>query len=355
MASNPTPPEQPARLFRSRDDRIIGGVAGGIGHHLNIDPTLVRIGFVAGILIWGAGILVYIAALVLMPEEGTEPGTRRLTLPSLEGRNRTLAAIGVVVLVLVGVPVALVVGGVLLPFAFLALLAIGVAWAVTGRRPSGETGDLVRATLLGLGVMALLFVLSVTSFWGAAAGGDEVIAGLVIAAGLALVVSAFAKPARWLILPALAVAIPAGLVAAAGIDLDGGVGDKRYRPLTASAIRSHYEVGAGQLTVDLRRVDLPDGVRHLDIDVGMGESKILVPEDVCDSTTAKLGAGGINVFDHEGGGVDYDWEDLNRAAPGAAQLVVDADVGFGALNVRHDDDYGWQGRHDDPQTEACVA
>ena len=57
------------------------------------------------------------------------------------------------------------------------------------------------------------------------------IAGLVIAIGAALIVSAFVGGgARWLVLPALIVAIPLGFVAAAGIDVDGGVGDRDYRP-----------------------------------------------------------------------------------------------------------------------------
>ena len=178
---------------------------------------------------------------------------------------------------------------------------------------------------------------------------------MTCAAGLALVVSAFAKPARWLVLPALAVALPAGLVAAAGIDLDGGVGDTRYRPLTASEIRPHYEVGAGQLTLDLRRVTLPAGTRHIDVDVGMGEAKILVPEDVCVSTDAKLGAGGVRVFDHDGGGIDVEWEDFNQPTPGTAELIVNADVGFGAVNISHDDPH-W--REDDSQSHsarACLA
>ena len=40
---------------------------------------------------------------------------------------------------------------------------------------------------------------------------------------------------------------------------------------------------------------------------------MLVPEDVCVSTTAKLGMGGVEVFDHDSGGIDVDWEDLQTA------------------------------------------
>ncbi len=59
----------PARLYRSRDDRKIAGVCGGLGHYLNLDPTLVRIGFVALFLLGGSALLIYIVLLLFVPEE----------------------------------------------------------------------------------------------------------------------------------------------------------------------------------------------------------------------------------------------------------------------------------------------
>lgn len=339
-----TPPPSPPRLYRSRTDRIAGGVCGGVARRYGLDPTLVRVGFVAGAILWGASLVLYLAALILMPEEpeGTPPAAAEsAAAPSpvdATGRNRALTILGVVVLVLVGGPIALgltfAAAGLLLPFALLILLGLLVAWLVTGRKPAGgDPGQVTRLTLLGLGVLGLLFVLAVASFWGAAAGGDTIIAAVVIAAGVALVASAFARPARWVVLPALALAIPALFVAAAGIDLDGGIGEKRYRPLAAADVRDHYELGVGSLTVDLRDVDLPAGERRLELDVGMGEAVVLVPDDVCVSTTAELGMGGVEVFDRDGGGIDVDWEDLAAAPAGTPRLVVDADVGLGAVEV----------------------
>lgn len=352
----PTP-----QLTRSRSDRILGGVCGGIARRWNLDPTLVRVGAVAGLLLWGATAVLYLAALLIIPNdpEGVAPaaegagpegatapeGTATATAPTaaappLAGRNRTLAAIGVVVLVLVGGPIILGLGfaaaGLLLPFALLILAGLTVAWLVTGRKPAGgDAGQVTRLTLLGLGVLGLLFVLAVGSFWGAAAGGDEVIAGFVILAGVALVASAFAKPARWLILPALALAVPALFVSAAGIDLDGGIGEKRYRPASIADVRDRYEVGAGSLTVDLRDVELPPGERRLHVDVGMGEAVVLVGEDVCVSTEADLGMGGVRFFDRDSGGIDVDFEDVRTPPAGTARLVVDADVGLGAVEIGH--------------------
>ncbi len=62
-----TPP--PRRLYRSRQHRVLAGVCGGIGEYLGIDPVLVRLGFVALSLMSGVGVLLYLAAWVLMPEE----------------------------------------------------------------------------------------------------------------------------------------------------------------------------------------------------------------------------------------------------------------------------------------------
>lgn len=60
--------EEQKRLFRSRENRIIGGVAGGIGEYLGIDPTVIRILWVLFALIGGTGIIAYIAALIIIPE-----------------------------------------------------------------------------------------------------------------------------------------------------------------------------------------------------------------------------------------------------------------------------------------------
>jgi phage shock protein C len=58
-------------LYRSRDNRMIGGVCGGLGEYFNIDPTLVRVLFVFGAFLGipGALALVYLILLILVPQE----------------------------------------------------------------------------------------------------------------------------------------------------------------------------------------------------------------------------------------------------------------------------------------------
>jgi phage shock protein C len=58
------------RLYRSRDHRMIAGVAGGLGEYFNIDPTIVRLLFVFTVFFGvGAGLLVYLVLMLLVPEE----------------------------------------------------------------------------------------------------------------------------------------------------------------------------------------------------------------------------------------------------------------------------------------------
>lgn len=57
------------RLMRSRNDRMLAGVAGGLAQHLNMDPTLIRLIFVVLALAGGPGLLIYLILWLIMPEE----------------------------------------------------------------------------------------------------------------------------------------------------------------------------------------------------------------------------------------------------------------------------------------------
>jgi phage shock protein PspC (stress-responsive transcriptional regulator) len=74
MTSQDTQPAAaPARRLRRRTtDRVIGGVASGLGDYFNVDPLLIRIGFVGLIIFGGAGLVLYLIAWLLMPAEGQD-------------------------------------------------------------------------------------------------------------------------------------------------------------------------------------------------------------------------------------------------------------------------------------------
>lgn len=64
-------PADGKRLFRDTNNAMIGGVASGLAAYLGLDVVLVRIAFVLGTLVWGAGLLVYILLWLLVPEART--------------------------------------------------------------------------------------------------------------------------------------------------------------------------------------------------------------------------------------------------------------------------------------------
>jgi phage shock protein C len=62
--------DQYKKLYRSRQQRMIGGVCGGLGEYFGIDPTLMRILFVLATFFgFGSAILIYLILLILVPEE----------------------------------------------------------------------------------------------------------------------------------------------------------------------------------------------------------------------------------------------------------------------------------------------
>jgi phage shock protein C len=57
------------KLYRSMRNKMLGGVSAGLGEYLNIDPTIVRLGFVALALMGGPGIVIYLIMWLVVPPE----------------------------------------------------------------------------------------------------------------------------------------------------------------------------------------------------------------------------------------------------------------------------------------------
>lgn len=81
--SSPYPPQPPKRLERSKSNRILGGVCAGVANYLNMDPTLVRVLTVVISLFTGVPVILYIIALFVVPEEGSQPAAP--TYPPVSG------------------------------------------------------------------------------------------------------------------------------------------------------------------------------------------------------------------------------------------------------------------------------
>lgn len=344
--TRPTEPltgARPRRLTRSSSDRVLGGVAGGLGRYFDVDPVIFRIGFGVSVLFGGVGFLAYLVALAFVPRD--DDGR------ALADRSRTLTIAGVILIGIASLAVLDDAGWFFGPLVWFALLT-GIGYAIyrTARRtrtggPSEVTAGRVLTWLaIGTGAIVVLSILAIGAGWAAAEGGGAIVAGVLIAIGVVLVAAAASgrgRHAGWLVLPALAIAVPLGVVSAADISLDGGYGDRTYRPATVAEIPAGgYELGAGAMRIDLRDVELPAGETVLDLRLGLGAAEVLVKRDVCVEADAEVGAGAIDVRGRDTAGVDVDY--LVRATSSKPRLRVRADVGLGALRVADRPDSDWE-------------
>ncbi|HET8949567.1 MAG TPA: PspC domain-containing protein [Solirubrobacteraceae bacterium] len=326
---SPPPSQGVRRLTRSSSDKLIGGVAGGLGRYFGVDPILFRIAFVVLTFAGGVGVLAYIGLLAFVPADDDS----RIFGERKDANLIGAVLIGLLVLLILGPPFFFV-GPALIPVAILIGIGIVLWRAAGGSVPSG--GDPAR--LIARGVIALLIgIAAVGAFAGvfalAAIGGGTVLAILAIIAGVALVVAGLAGGARWLIVPALVLVLPLAIVAAADVRVEGGVGERTYRPATVDELRTGYELGAGEMVVDLRDVDLPAGTTKMAIDMGIGHAVVRVPEDACVSSDVQIGAGHAEVFGHGSDGLDVDYAQAAAPAGDAPRLALDGQLGIGALEV----------------------
>jgi phage shock protein PspC (stress-responsive transcriptional regulator) len=388
MSSSESGREGRRRLVRARRGRLIGGVCSGLGAHFDVDPILFRIAFVGLAIFSGVGIALYLAILLLVPEEGSSRAPIHLR------RSAWRIVLGVVVVVVaaaialhaaghaghrgawgfgVGVGSLALVGSV----AALVWLRLRGPAGVHGsagergrasadlehgrssvdlehgrasvdlgqREPRYASADrrLLGRLALATAVVAWTVLLAVAGAWLAGIDG-RLAAWVVVAIGAALIVTAFTGGARWLVLPAVAFALSVAVIAAAHVDLHGGVGERTYRPQTLSELRGGYQLGAGRLEVDLRGVAFPPGNTRLHVRLGAGELVVLVPRGVCVATSARIGGGYVGALERRSGGLDVDWTESPSPPPRTPRLVLDGNVGLGALLVAdHPIERAWNG------------
>jgi signal transduction histidine kinase len=134
------PASQP-RLTRSRDDRMLGGVAGGIAQHLGLNANVVRVAFVASAFAAGFGIIVYVLTWLLAPlaepsADAIEP-PRRLRMPSV-GQVVGIGLLAIGLAVLLGVS-GLWFGGAQGWPVLVAFIGFAILWARRGEDGRGLT------------------------------------------------------------------------------------------------------------------------------------------------------------------------------------------------------------------------
>jgi phage shock protein C len=135
--SPPAPEPPPAAggrrvVRRSRDERVVAGVCGGIGRYLGIDPVLLRIAFVILALANGLGLIAYVVAWVVIPEE--RPGQPPAPVPETRRETGRLVLGGALVVLGLVLLLDRLVPALDELFWPLAVVAVGVAVMLVGLR-----------------------------------------------------------------------------------------------------------------------------------------------------------------------------------------------------------------------------
>jgi hypothetical protein len=200
--------------------------------------------------------------------------------------------------------------------------------------PADRHGPAAATVLVG----ALLVLVGIG--WLLDAGGVEVpwravLPAALIAVGLACVAGAFQGRQHAMMVVGVVLTVVLAVAAAANWDLEvplaGGVGDRTERPATPAQLTT-YELGVGDLVVDLRQLQVPPGTTAVAARVGAGELVVRVPGGVSVEAVARAGVGQVQVFGEQESGLGSRI-DLFGDAAGRGTLRLDLRVGIGEVRV----------------------
>jgi phage shock protein PspC (stress-responsive transcriptional regulator) len=274
MSEHITHTPQVKRLERSSDDKWIAGVSGGLGRYFDLTPAVFRLGFVVLTLLGGAGILVYIAAALVMPKEGDERSIAEDILANRRDHPARLVALGLVAV------------------AVLSLIVRADTWPTAGT------------------AWTLVIIAGIILLWTRRGRGIVTVALALIALLAVIAVAAVTAAFTWF-----------------DVSLSDGVGNHTYVPTSVSSVAKGYEIGIGKLDVDLTR--LPAGTpASVDAHVGIGDLRIVVPANTPVTVAAHVKAGSIDAL-----GRHEDGTGARLVTGGGGVLTIVANVGAGHIEV----------------------
>jgi len=283
------------RLERSRSDRKLAGVCGGLARYFDIHPAVYRVGFVVLTLLGGAGILIYLAAALVMPDEGHEDSFATAALRNRRDRPWPLIGLGLVAVALV----TLLSRATLWPHgdAWILLLIAGAAilWITRqGKRAPADAAAL-------------------------ATEDSRRIRRLVKRLTIALVT-----------LTALLLVGAAVVAATFNVHLGNGVGDRTYVVGGTQDLRGSYKLGIGEMILDLRNVPFTKAETHVKARVDIGSLRVIVPRDVALQVRGDAQLGEVHIL---GKSDDGRHARSSIVQSGNHVLVLDTHVGIGQVRV----------------------
>lgn len=382
------------QLRRSVTDRKVAGVAGGLGRHLNVDPTIVRVLLVVLCFFGGAGFLLYGVAWLLVPEDGRAEATVSMGPGT---RNGVLISAGVVAALLVVAngwggpgfpwPVLLVGLGVLVylavrdkeptsgpgspsvaPYPAAGQVPVGhdPAGPASGVGPATGSGDQppvppwlpapeqalppepprrrkVGPRLFGPTLALVAVALGCLGLYDASGGRvlESAYPALALAVvGAMLVLGAFAGRAGGLILLGVlsALALGASAVADSVGGWEAADGDRvSVTPTSTADVRSAYSVETGEVRLDLSEVRDPQNLdgRVIDVSAEAGELVVVLPSGIRSEVDADIdGPGQVDLPDNSSGGIDTT---LNGSyGTGTGTVTINTNLSVGHIDVRTD-------------------
>jgi phage shock protein PspC (stress-responsive transcriptional regulator) len=381
----PPPPSVP--LVRPARDRVFRGVCAAVGRSTGTDPVLWRVLVVVLAFFGGAGLVLYLAGWLLIPEEGQpESEAQRL---ARGGGVSTGAAVALVLLALFALGAVFDDGRGLLPLVVVGVLAYlvlrtrspqaGVAMPPPGTPPRAPAAGAAAwdappawaeprpgagvppppwgpppgapysapppapprpRSNLGVLTVSAATVIAGALLLAASLGADGITAPRVLAAALLVVGLGLLVGARWgrsRGLIALAVVLSLAVAATSSADRQfGAETGERVWVVDGSA---EHRLAAGSATLDLRELASTER-RDLRVEgrVGAGELLVLVPEDLRVRLVSRVGLGelstpsGVDVVRTESGvGLR---RETTLGPPGPRVMTLDVRVGVGDLEVR---------------------
>jgi phage shock protein PspC (stress-responsive transcriptional regulator) len=294
-ATHTLPNAAAKRLERSRSDRKLAGVCGGLARYFDIHPAVYRVGFVVLTLLGGAGLVIYLTAALVMPQEGHEDSFATAALRNRRDRPWPLIGLGLIAVAVV----SLLSRATLWPHgdAWLVLLILGAAILWITRHSKAATPD--AAALATEDSRRLRRFVK-----GVAIGFGTLVALLLV--GAAIVAATF------------------------NVHLGNGVGDRSYVVAGTGDLRSAYKLGIGDMTVDLRNVRFTSGKTNVSARVDIGNLRVIVPENVALRVRGNAQLGEVEIL-----GKTADGRNAKAAIDqsGDRVLVLDTHVGVGQVRV----------------------